>query len=90
MGNTPIEIEITGWTISTEELLPLASTIELAAAGCVETLKLGSRRLPLKLGCKAAVETKVAQRPRPRNITHREPPSVQNSSFNISQTVAKC
>ena len=33
MGNTPIEIEITGWTISTEELFSLASTIELAAAG---------------------------------------------------------
>ena len=57
MGNTPIEIEITGWTISTEELFPLASTIELAAVGCVETLKLGSRRLPLELGSEATVET---------------------------------
>ena len=57
MGNTPIEIEITGWTISTEELFPLASTIKLAAAGCVETLKLGSRRLPLELGSEATVET---------------------------------
>ena len=55
-----------------------------------DSLKLGSRRLPLKLGCKAAVETKVAQRPRPRNITHRGGSGVQNSSFNISQTVAKC
>ena len=27
---------------------------------------------------------------RPRNITHREPSGVQNSSFNISQTVAIC
>ena len=34
---TPIEINITGWTISTEEIFSLALTIELAAAGCVET-----------------------------------------------------
>ena len=33
----PIEINITGWTISTEEIFSLALTIELAAAGCVET-----------------------------------------------------
>ena len=55
--DAPIEIEITGWAISTEELFPFASTIELAAAGCVETLKLGSRRLPLELGSEATVET---------------------------------
>ena len=62
-------------------------------------MKLGSRRLPLKLGCKAAVETKGAQRPKrgrgsaataPRNITHGGAKGVQNSSFNISKTVAIC
>lgn len=34
---TPIEINITGWTISTEEIFSFAMTIELAAAGSVET-----------------------------------------------------
>ena len=47
----------------------LVNTIELAAAGCVETrersprMKLGSRRLPLKLGLEATAETKGTQSP---------------------------
>ena len=59
--------------------------IELAAKGCVETrgrsprLKLGSRRLPLKLGCKAAVETKGAQRP----LKARSKPSPRNDTLNL-------
>ena len=39
----PIEINITGWTISTEEIFSLALTIELAAAGCVETKEASDR-----------------------------------------------
>ena len=47
----------------------LVNTIELAAAGCVETrgrsprMKPGSRRLPLKLGREATAETKGTQSP---------------------------
>lgn len=40
---TPIEINITGWTISTEEIFSFALTIELAAAGCVETKEASDR-----------------------------------------------
>lgn len=40
---TPIEINITGWTISTEEIFSLALTIELAAAVCVETKEASDR-----------------------------------------------
>ena len=39
----PIEINITGWTISTEEIFSFAITIELAAAGCVETKEASDR-----------------------------------------------
>ena len=40
---TPIEINITGWTISTKEIFSFAMTIELAAAGCVETKEASDR-----------------------------------------------
>ena len=40
---TPIEINITGWTISTEEIFSLAMIIELAAAGCVESREASDR-----------------------------------------------
>ena len=39
----PIEINKTGWTISTEEIISLAMTIELAAAGCVATKEASDR-----------------------------------------------